>query len=84
MTRLVDRLYKHSIFKILAIVFLICILAVGPALGQRRTRARTLVLETPPPRREYSYKPWPWFIGFILLGLAWYPAFKNSKRELSE
>ena len=81
MARLVDRLCKHSIFKILAVAVLICILAVGPALGQR---ARGRVLETAPPRSEHSYKPWPWFIAFILLGLAWYPAFKNSKRELNE
>ena len=84
MARLVDRLYKHSIFKILVIVFLICILAVGPALAQRSPRARTRTFDTPPPRREHSYKPWPWFIAFILLGLACYPAFKNSKRELNE
>ena len=84
MARLVDRLCKHSIFKILAVVVLICILAVGPALGQRNPGANVRVLEKAPPRTEHSYKPWPWFIAFILLGLAWYPAFKNSKRELNE
>jgi hypothetical protein len=59
-------------------------LAVGPTLGQRRSRARELALEKPPARPQPGHNPWPWFIAFILLGLACYPAFKNSKRGLSE
>ena len=75
---------RYSTIKILVVVVFVCILAVGPALGQRTSRGRGRVLETSPARPQPGYKPWPWFIAFILLGLACYPAFKNSKRELSE
>ncbi len=36
----------------------------------------------PPPRPRPVTNPWPWFLAFILLGVTWYPAFKNSKREM--
>lgn len=75
---------RYSTVNILVIVVLICMLAVGPALGQRGSRGRERALEDPPARPQPGHNPWPWFIAFILLGLACYPAFKNSKRELSE
>ena len=75
---------RYSTVKTLVVAVFICILAVGPALGQRTPRVRERALEKAPTRPQPGYKPWPWFVAFILLGLAWYPAFKNSKRELSE
>ena len=70
-----------SLRKVLVTITLVFILAVcTTALAQpRRGHDEPL-----PPRPQQTYNPWPWFIAFILLGLAWYPAFKNSKRELSE
>ena len=63
--------------KVLILVALAFILAGGSAsLAQRSGR------EQPPPRPPQKTNPWPWFLAFILLGVAWYPAFKNSKREL--
>ena len=35
-----------------------------------------------PPRPKHETNPWPWLLAFVLLGIAWYPAFKNSKREM--
>ena len=76
---------RYSAVKTLVVVVLICMLAVGPVWGQRASRGRGLALEsTTPTRPAPGHKPWPWFIAFILLGIACYPAFKNSKRELSE
>lgn len=75
---------RCSTVKTLVVVVFICLLAVGPVLGQRASRVRERALEKPPTRPEAGYRPWPWFTAFILLGLACYPAFKNSKRELSE
>ena len=63
--------------KVLICIVLMCILAgSSPSLAQR------IGGERPPPRPKQSTNPLPWFVGFILLGLAWFPAFKNSKREL--
>ncbi len=63
--------------KVLILVALAFILAgSGASLAQRAGR------EQPPPRPPQKTEPWPWFLAFILLGVAWYPAFKNSKREL--
>ena len=81
MARLADR---SNIVKTLIVAVFICLLTVGPVLGQRTSRTRERALEKAPPRPEAGYKPLPWLIGFVLLGLACYPAFKNSKRELSE
>ena len=78
-----DRLRNYSIGRMLVVAIFVCVLAVAPALGQS-IRGRDRALEQAPPRPEHGYKPWPWFVAFILLGLAWYPAFKNSKRELNE
>ena len=76
---------RYSTVKILVIVVFICMLAVGPALGQRGSRGSSeRAFEKPPTRPQPGHNPWPWFIAFILLGLACYPAFKNSKREVSE
>ena len=75
---------RYSKFKTLVVVMFICMLAVGPVLGQRASRVRGRSLETTPTRPQPGHNPWPWFIAFILLGIACYPAFKNSKRELSE
>lgn len=73
-------LCNRSFRKALVVVTLVCILSLGvTAWAQRSPRG-----EPVPPRPQQSYKPLPWFLAFILLGLAWYPAFKNSKRELSE
>ncbi len=67
-----------GLHKVLILVVLAFILAGGasPAQGQRATP------EQMPPRPQHKTDPWPWFLAFILLGVAWYPAFKNSKREL--
>ena len=63
--------------KVLILVALAFILAgSGTSLAQMSRR------EQPPPRPQQKTDPWPWFLAFILLGVAWYPAFKNSKREL--
>ncbi len=62
--------------KILILVALAFILAgSGSSLAQLSRREQ-------PPRPQQKTDPWPWFLAFILLGVAWYPAFKNSKREL--
>ena len=76
-------LCNRSFCKALVIIALVCVLSLSvTAWAQSRgTRERG---EPIPPRPHQSYKPLPWFLAFILLGLAWYPAFKNSKRELSE
>ena len=68
------RLRKLLIVWVLA--FIMASSIAGPAQGQRVRRQR------PPPRPQQKTVPWPWFLAFILLGVAWYPAFKNSKREL--
>ena len=74
-------LCNYSLCKVLATITLVFILAMcTAALAQPRLGDD----EPLPPRPQQAYKPWPWFIAFILLGLAWYPAFKNSKRELNE
>ena len=63
--------------KVLILVALAFILASsGASLAQTSRR------QQPPPRPPQKTDPWPWFLAFILLGVAWYPAFKNSKREL--
>ena len=61
---------------LLVMIALAFVLAAGsPSLAQTRGREQ-------PPRPQHKTYPWPWFLGFVLLGIAWYPAFKNSKREL--
>ena len=73
-----------SLRKVLATIVLVFILAACTvALAQPRPGYKQ-TLEPSPPRPQQAYMPWPWFIAFILLGLAWYPAFKNSRRESSE
>lgn len=37
--------------------------------------------ESKPPRPAEATNPWPWFLAFIFVGVACFPAFKNSKRE---
>ena len=74
-------LHNGRLRKALAVMSLIFMLVVCTA-APAQTRHGSA--EPLPPRPEKSYKPWPWFIAFILLGLACYPAFKNSKRELNE
>ena len=62
--------------KVLICIVLLCIFTlsgVGLAQGARGNPQ--------PPRQQQGTNPWPWFLAFILLGVAWYPAFKNSKRE---
>ena len=63
--------------KVLILVVLAFILvgSASPAQGQRAG------LEQVPPRPPQKTNPWPWFLAFILLGVAWYPAFKNARRE---
>lgn len=62
---------------ILILLSLAFVLACNsPSFAQRVGR------EEPPPRPQSKTNPWPWFLAFILLGAAWYPAFKNSKREM--
>ena len=73
-----------SLRKVLATITLVFMLAVCTAALAQPGRGYEQTLEPLPPRPQQAYMPWPWFIAFILLGLAWYPAFKNSKRELSE
>ena len=75
---------KYNIVKTLLTAVFICLLAVGPVLAQRTPRARRGALEASPTRPDPSYRPLPWLMAFVLLGLACYPAFKNSKRELSD
>ena len=76
-------LCKRRLCRVLATVALVCLLSVSTvALAQRRGSEQAL--ETLPTRPKDALRPWPWFMAFILLGLAWYPAFKNSKRELTE
>ena len=73
--------HKCLLNKWVAAMLLVFILATGTtSLAQPRHG----LAEPLPPRPEKSYKPWPWFVAFVLLGFACYPAFKNSKRELSE
>ena len=74
-------LCNYSLHKVLTTITLVFILAMCTAALAQPRRGHD---EPSPPRSQQAYKPWPWFIAFILLGLAWYPAFKNSKRELSE
>ena len=68
---------RRRLCKVLVCIMLVCILA-----GSSASLAQRAGPEPPPPRPKQSTNPWPWFLAFILLGLAWYPAFKNSKREL--
>lgn len=64
---------------VLVLIVLAFILAgSSPSFAQRAGR------ENPPPRPQAKTNPWPWFLAFILLGAAWYPAFKNSKREMEQ
>ena len=63
---------------IVSIAVIVVLATASLSLAQRGGRA----MENSPPRPEETTYPWPWFLAFILLGLAWYPAFKNSKREL--
>ena len=77
-------LCNYSLRKVLATIAIILILAVCTAALAQPGRGYEQVLEPLPPRPPQAYNPWPWFIAFLLLGLAWYPAFKNAKRELSE
>ena len=70
--------------KVLAVMSLIFVLVVyTTALAQPR-QGYGQTKDSLPTRPQQSHRPWPWFVAFILLGLACYPAFKNSKRELSE
>ncbi len=62
---------------ILVLVALAFILAGSSPSFAQRGRS-----DEAPPRSQTKTNPWPWFIAFILLGVAWYPAFKNSKREM--
>ena len=76
-------LCKRRLCTVLVTVALVCVLSISTvslAQGGRSEQA----IETLPPRPKHALRPWPWFIAFVLLGLAWYPAFKNSKRELTE
>ena len=67
--------------KALAVFVLVLLLTFSSvSLAQRGGGAR----EPVPPRPKQAVKPWPWLLAFVLLGLAWYPAFKNSRRELSK
>ena len=79
-------LWDRSFGKALVIMTLVCVLSLGlTALAQPRSaRSAGKQGEQVPPRPQQSYRPGPWFLAFVLLGLAWYPAFKNSKRELTE
>ena len=76
-------LRNRSLGKILATIAVLCILTFS-TVAFAQSRRGTHALEPLPPRPKQAVRPWPWFIAFILLGLAWYPAFKNSKRELTE
>jgi len=62
---------------ILICIVLLCVLAFSN-LGL----AQVTQPDPRPPRQQQTTNPWPWFLGFILLGVACCPAFKNSKREL--
>ncbi len=62
---------------ILVLVALAFILA-----GSSPSFAQSGGFDEAPPRPQTKTNPWPWFLAFILLGVAWYPAFKNSKREM--
>ncbi len=67
---------RQRLCNVFICIVLVCILAGSTAgLAQKGGRDQ-------PPRPTQSTDPWPWVLAFILLGLAWYPAFKNSKREL--
>ena len=69
---------RRRLGKLLISIVLVCILAGSSVSLAQRGGAR----EQQPPRPKQITNPWPWLVAFILLGLAWYPAFKNSKREL--
>ena len=77
-------LFKYSSRRVLVAITLVFVLMICTAALAQPRRGREQAIEPLPPRPQPVYKPWPWFIAFILLGLAWYPAFKNSKRELNE
>lgn len=77
-------LHSCRLRKALIVVSLVFTLVVSTtALAQPR-HGYGQAKDSLPPRPQQSHRPWPWFVAFILLGLACYPAFKNSKRELSE
>ncbi len=63
--------------KVLICIVLLCIFTLsGVGLAQ------VAQPDSRPPRQQKTTNPWPWFLAFILLGLACAPAIKNSKREL--
>ncbi len=71
------KLRSRRLRNILVLIALAFILAGNsPSFAQRRGS------DEAPPRPQTKTNPWPWFLAFILLGVAWYPAFKNSKREM--
>ena len=66
----------RNILILVALSFILASSSSGFAQRQRRN------FDPGPPRPTRKTNPWPWFLAFILLGVAWYPAFKNSKRDL--
>ena len=62
------------------IAVIVVLATASLSLAQRSRSSRAL--ESAPRRSEETTNPWPWLLAFLLLGLAWYPAFKSSKREL--
>ena len=77
-------LHNGRLRKALAVMSLIFMLVVCTAALAQPRYGPGQTKDPLPHRPQQTTRPWPWFIAFILLGLACYPAFKNSKRELSE
>ena len=61
----------------IAVMVVLVTASLSPA---QRGAARPM--EPVPTRPQETTYPWTLLLAFVLLGLAWYPAFKNSRREL--
>ena len=71
------KLRGRCLCNVLILMFLAIILASSSDSLAQRARS-----EQPPPRPQQKGNSGTWFLAIVLLGLAWYPAFKNSKREM--
>ena len=73
---------RRRLCRFVLTIAVIVLLATASLSQAQSSRSASQALEPAPPRPHQTTNPWPWLLAFVLLGLAWYPAFKNSKREL--